>query len=150
MRPLTWEDCEPGASSALIADVEAQLGVRFPDDFRALVQTCQGGTPVERSVFRVHVRQRTMGSGLGALLKIETISDDLTGLRLDDQIPDRVIPFAEVGNGDFICFDYRSPDGDAIPVVYWAHEWNKDESVFPLAPTFAAFLDMLEPPQDVP
>jgi hypothetical protein len=150
MKPLTWEDCKPGAPSALIADVEAQLGVKFPDDFRALVQTCQGGTPVERSVFPVRIRQRTMTSGLGALLPIETISDDLTGLRFDDQIPDGVIPFAEVGNGDFICFDYRNADADAVPVAYWDHGKNKDESVFPLAPTFAAFLDMLEPSEPLP
>lgn len=146
----------PGAPEAMIADVEAQLGVRFPDEYRAIVKTCQRGYPVERDGFQVRQGKRTTGACLGCLLMVDpaatsdSIIPTLASVRIDDQIPDNVIPFGAVGNGDLICFDYRHTDGDAVPVVYWDHEWDKDESVFPLAPTFAAFLDMLEPDEDGP
>jgi hypothetical protein len=157
MKPLSWELCKPGAPEAMIADVEAQLGVRFPDEYRAIVQTCQRGYPVERSAFQVRQGKHTTGSGLGCLLmvdpaaKSDSIIPTLASVRVDDQIPDDIVPFGAVGNGDLICFDYRRyTDGSAVPVVYWDHEKNKDESVFPLASTFADFLDMLEPAEELP
>jgi cell wall assembly regulator SMI1 len=157
MKDLSWELCKPGAPEALIADVEARLGVRFPDEYRAIVQKCQRGYPVERRRFQVRQDRHTTGSSLGCLLMVDpAVESDsmlptLANIRIDDQIPDNVIPFGAVGNGDLICFDYRRPvDGGAVPIVYWDHEKDKDESVFSLAPTFAAFLDMLEPPRELP
>jgi hypothetical protein len=156
MKELSWELCEPGAPEAMIADVETQLGVRFPDEYRAIVRTCQRGYPVERRRFQVRQGDHTTGSALGCLLMIDpSVESDsmlrtLANIRIDDQIPDDIIPFGAVGNGDLICFDYRNADGGAVSVVYWDHGWDKDESVFPLAPTFAAFLDMLEPSEPLP
>ena len=63
----------------------------------------------------------------------------------NDRLPEGIIPFAEDGGGDQICLDYRQ--GRRQPrVVYWSHEEEKDQSIFPLADSFTEFLAMLEPP----
>jgi len=52
--------------------------------------------------------------------------------------------FANVGNGDLICFDYRqNPKSDNPSVVYWDHEEDEDKNVSFIAKDFDAFLSML-------
>jgi hypothetical protein len=116
------------------------------------MQICHGGTPVERRCFTVqHPHLGPSGSGVGALLSLNPRDEDhivniMKLLAVDDQLPDQIIPFADDGGGDMMCLDYRQ-DPDHPKVVYWAHEEEKDTSIFPLADTFTEFLAMLEPPE---
>lgn len=149
---ITWKRCEPPVSDEIVDELERILKVTFPADFRHVMQHCHGGVPIDRSDF--HFDHPTIGrpirSGIGALM---TLYPDATGgilttlrlLAIDDQLPDRVIPFADDGGGDMMCLDYRE-NPDIPKIVYWAHEEAKAQSLIPLANSFSEFLDQLLPP----
>lgn len=150
---LTWEDCEPPVDDEVIEGLERSLDVKFPSDFREVMQLCHGGNPVERCDF--YYDNPTLGrpirSGIGALMTLypDDTGGILTTLRLlamDDQLPDKIVPFAEGGGGDMMCLDYRT-DPDHPGVVYWAHEEEKESAIIPLADSFSEFLDKLLPPK---
>jgi hypothetical protein len=43
-----------------------------------------------------------------------------------------------------MCFDYRNgKDNPNPPVVYWAHEYEENDGICPLADNFDDFMDML-------
>jgi cell wall assembly regulator SMI1 len=152
---LTWELCEPPVDDQVIDNLEHTLGIKFPPDFRQVIHRCHGGVPVERSAFDYEDPSiGKTGSGIGALMTLypDDTGSILTTLRLlaiDEQLPDKVIPFADDGGGDMMCLDYRE-DPDHPKVVYWSHEEEKDKSIIPLADSFTEFLAMLEPPEPLP
>ncbi len=52
---------------------------------------------------------------------------------------DYLLPFAEVGNGNYYCFDYsRTQANGETPVVLWSHETGETEE---RATTFAEFVE---------
>lgn len=147
---LTWEGCNPPADDRTMDELEQTLGVKFPLDFRRVMQLCQGGTPVERNCFKY---RGAHGSGIGALLSVdpddeENILGTMELLSHDDQLPHAVIPFADDGGGDMMCLDYRN-DPEHPRVVYWSHEQPRESSISPLADSFTEFLDSLQPPIDI-
>lgn len=149
---LVWEGCKGGVTEEMLAAVEKRLGVMFPVEYRQLVTQCQSGAPERSHFYYDDPRHGRSGGGLGVMLMIDPAYDDsilrtLEMLAHDDQMPEGVIPFAEDGGGDMMCFDFRTRP-DAPSVVYWAHERNKEESVFPLADSFMDFLAMLGPDPD--
>jgi hypothetical protein len=91
-----------------------------------------------------------MGSCLGVLLSFDEGDPEnmlVTHEDLAPFLPPGVIPFADDGGGDFICFKYEQ--AEATPqVVYWHHG---EREVVPLADTFTGFLEMLHerPPRPV-
>jgi hypothetical protein len=150
---IIWENAHPPASEEMIATVERVLGVRFPEDFRSIIPTAHGGSPAPVSRFRYadpdlgHV-----GTSLGAVMSFDAASSDYILKRHailagEGIIPALVVPFGEDGGGDFMAFDFRGHAADP-PVVYVSHESateaNEGENVYPLAPSFTAFLEMLE------
>ena len=63
--------------------------------------------------------------------------------------PKDLVAFAETGNGDLICFDYRAnPTTDNPPIVYWNHEAEIGKDVSFIAKDFEEFLSMLKEPED--
>jgi hypothetical protein len=62
---------------------------------------------------------------------------------LKHQLPKGIIPIADDGGGDFICFDFRSSE-TSPKVVYWHHEKKKEKSITYLCETFTDFIDMLK------
>lgn len=68
---------------------------------------------------------------------------------IDDRLGDRLMPFAELFNGDMLCFDFK---GLGEPeVVVWDHELSHHDSPRTefVAKTFEEFLQMLtaSPPE---
>jgi hypothetical protein len=61
-------------------------------------------------------------------------------------LPQGVIPIADDGGGDFVCFRYTAAQPS---VVYWHHGGR---SVVPLSDSFSGFLEMLyaESPEFLP
>lgn len=63
--------------------------------------------------------------------------------------PANLVAFAETGNGDRVCFDYRlNPKTDNPPVVYWNHDADIGQDVSFVANNFEEFIQMLKEPED--
>ncbi len=149
LQELVWEDCRSPVDPSVIHAVETALGIEFPADYKAVILRCNGGHPKPYLFsYRDPDQGVRVGTAFAALLTVDEPGspDNILSVRndLDSVLPPEVIPFAEDGGGDYICFDYRSKDsGEAPSIVYWAHENPPSLAVITLAESFQAFLDML-------
>lgn len=89
-----------------------------------------------------------------AFLPVEEIKDFMQGLSnesIDDPgyFYEKLIPFGDNGGGDFICFDYRTHNGDNPPIILWSHDvsYNAKRISF-IANNFEEFINMLHEPED--
>lgn len=154
MAGLTWILCRTPVSAAVLNDHEQMLGVKFPQDFRQVIQKCPGGQPLERSDFWIeHPAHGRLGSGLGALVNLDSMDDGDSlqfcayALHHYHKLPRHIIPIAMDGGGDYMCFDY-SKSATHPRVVYYSHEAPREVAFCHLADSFTGFLDMLEPPEE--
>jgi hypothetical protein len=154
-RKLTWTGFGPPLEEATLRDVERQLGVRFPDDFRACIATCHGGTPKPNG-FDVAGESDGFGTGLGALMRFDRgasggILRSISAFAINGDRPDGVIPFGETGDGDFICYYYNPERPGAPPtVVYWERTRYPTQEFMFLAHSFSEFLDLLHEDHELP
>jgi SMI1 / KNR4 family (SUKH-1) len=153
MRQLNW--LEPGheIDASVVHGAQQELGLEFPRDYVDFIrQHNDASNPRESSFPLVREGRRTV-SNFGALISLQRHAAEMERHRNPDiygtirmlgkQLPDRVVPFALTGSGDFICFDYRS-DKDNPAVVYFSHDAAFTErAIIPLASGFSAFLDLL-------
>ena len=138
---IAWVDCQGEIGDAEVRKVEQALGIAFPDDYRACVKRCHGGRPRDNNFSFTDPTVGRMESCLGILLSFsegdpENILE--THRRLLPFLPHGIVPIADDGGGDFICFQYSG--GDRPSVVYWHHG---EGSVVPLSKSFSDFLGML-------
>lgn len=135
---LTWFEPPQVVDEAAIAAVEHAVGVRFPADYRDFARRFQGGVPLESDFPLPDPRQHTGSVGMFLSLAFDDVDSVVRAHGdLSDRLPERVIPIAVDGGGDYMCLDLRSGSG---AVVYWHHERDEFTGV---APSFAAFIDML-------
>lgn len=146
-RSLAWDGCDPPVAESRFRQVEEALGVRFPGDYAECVRQCHGGTPSRRNS-HVPAASTPFGSCLAALLSFAEDNPENI-LRIckwvADQLPPGLVPFAEDGGGDYVCFDYGGVGpGGAPGVVYWHRTGLPENEVTPLASDFSSFVQMLE------
>ncbi len=67
--------------------------------------------------------------------------DSLSGV--DQMLPDGVIPIGDSPFGNQICLAIAGDDNGAI--YFWDHEYEEGTGLYRAAPSFDAFLEMLEP-----
>ena len=146
---LKWRSAKPPLPESVVRGAELILGYVLPSSYRSLVQQWPSGHP-DRSDFPVQGggRRGSWISCVGVLLSLDPRHTDnvfecLKNLAIDDQLPDGLLPVSDDGGGDLICLDYRH-NSSAPEVVYWAHELSGEEAVVPIAPSFDAFLELLE------
>ena len=156
-----WEEFVSGSNSSLewrggavidktrIHAIETQLGVRFPEDYRACVLVHDGGSPDKTEFPYIHPELGEFGGCFGALLRLGAHGEDSllwTLEAISDRLPTKVIPFMEDPGGDCVCFDFRAVDNKDVepPLVYWTHDCPPERSLTPLARSFTEFLEMLE------
>ena len=126
------------ASDTVVRQAQDELEVSLPSDFLAVAQTHQGAVPVPAGIDLPN----GFSTAVDHLLHFEDspfVSNIVAAMfPLLDVLDEGIIPFAADVGGDFFCFDYRTDD-DHPSVVFWSVDWG----VVPLAPNFAAFLNML-------
>lgn len=154
---VQWTAELPPPTDDEIAQVERTLGVRFPADYLAILRVAHGGGPAPSSFTYVDPHLGPVGSGLHLLLTFvpgdgDSILAAVSSFRIDDRLPDGVVPFAMDGGGDLMAFDYRR---SATPTVCYvatgaASDDEPDRHVYPLAASFTAFVAMLHEDEPLP
>lgn len=128
-------------------EVQNIIGKKLPYSYYSLVTNDDGSTPFPNIFKLVKKNGQYVVSCVGAFLAFNPseYGDIVNEVKHPPEFfPQNLVPFAEVGNGDYICFDYRQdPQTDNPSVVYWSHEDAPEESVSFLAKDFESFLDML-------
>jgi cell wall assembly regulator SMI1 len=128
------------ASDEKVQKAERELGVRLPADFLAIAKTHQGAMP-EPECFDLPKGGR---GSIKYLLHFEEepfYSNIVSrGEPVRDVLPEKVIPFAEDGGGNLLCFDYRNSD-ETPEILFWHHEGNMP---FPLQTIASSFTDLIE------
>ncbi len=148
-----WESAPPVPRGA-IGRVERELGIRFPASYRTVVAAHQGMQP-EPSVFDFVEDGDLTDSVVGPLFHFleGTEESEFPGFNLltvyrqrRDLLPPEVIPFCQDPGGNVIAFDFRDKSPQPA-IVFVDHEMPPVEHnrVWPVADTFARFLDRLHP-----
>ena len=150
---LQWLDDEKKISESEISSLEDTVGVAFPQKYKIIIRNHDGCTPVKSDFSYLDVLSQSRMSGIGAFISI--VTDEYLSM-LDtfqdppEFFPTGIVAFAEVGNGDLICFDYRvDPKTDNPPIVYWNHEAEEGKDVSFIAKDFEEFLSILKEPEDL-
>ena len=110
-----------GISKDIIKSVEHRLQITLPDDYKQVVLKYDGGYP-NPNHFKVgeklEIFNNLISLDKNEYNNIYEIFEDL-----QNRIGDQLIPFAEDGFGNLLCFDYSADKS----IVFWNHEKNYDE-----------------------
>ena len=139
MQEITWKYGSP-LSDEVVREVESELQVVFPPDYRSVVAEHNGGRPKPNAVRipdnREAVVERLMRLDAG---RGENVASAAAMLRSRGQ--GQLVPFASDPFGNLFCFDFVRKAPSAI--VYWEHESG---SVSTVCRTFSELLALLRPP----
>lgn len=122
-----------------IERMEDRLQITLPDDYKQFVLKYDGGYP-HPNHFKVDEKVEILNN----LLSLDENETDNIYEVLEDlqnRIGDQLIPFAEDGFGNLLCFDYSA----AKNIVFWDHEKNYDdfkESTF-VSSSFSSLIENL-------
>jgi hypothetical protein len=150
---ISWLDESKPVSQRKIRNIETKIGFQFPQFFKEIITKHSGCTPVQ-SDFKYFDKylNSLFGTGIGCFIPIQYdgySSILYTFKNPPEFFPKSLVAFAETGNGDLICFDYRdNPTTDNPPIVYWNHEAEIGKDVSFIAKDFEEFLSMLKEPED--
>ena len=105
-----------GSSIDIIESVEHRLQITLPEDYKQFVLKYDGGYPNHFKVDgKVEIFNNLISLDENGYNNIYEILEDL-----QDRIGDQLIPFAENGFGNLLCFDYSANKN----IVFWDHEKN--------------------------
>lgn len=112
---MKWLDYK-GSSIDIIESVEHRLQITLPEDYKQFVLKYDGGYPNHFKVDgKVEIFNNLISLDENEYNNIYEILEDL-----QDRIGDQLIPFAEDGFGNLLCFDYSANKN----IVFWDHEKN--------------------------
>ena len=115
MKWLNYKD----SSINIIESVEHRLQITLPEDYKQFVLKYDGGYPNHFKVDgKVEIFNNLISLDEKEYDNIYEILEDL-----QDRIGDQLIPFAEDGFGNLLCFDYSADKN----IVFWDHEKNYDD-----------------------
>ena len=147
--PELHETLQAGASDQKIAQLEQQLGVTLPEDYKTFLKLCDGQSEeseagfydgellsVKSVKFQWDVWKRLLDDN--AFEGIKSEPDE--GVR-DDWWNPRWIPFTHDGGGNHLCLDLEPSEGGTVgQVITMWHDSEKRKIKFP---SFTAWLEMV-------
>lgn len=143
---IEWENISEPLTERMIHGAELLLGVTFPADYREYLRLYHGASPLQ-SEYAVQRKSDTFGGYFASLLTIDPRKEENL-IAFSACLPDGVIPFADDGGGDLLCFDYRGdPERKKPKVVYFSHEIGADDLFF-VADSFSQLINSLRIPED--
>lgn len=131
-----------GADEASIEAAERQLNFQFPPSFRAWLLQNNGRGIEDVTIFPVFDKRDSRKTWDSIVRNYqENWIDWLKNFNENTELHSQ-LPFAEMGDGDYFCFDYsRLNEKRETPVVLWSHETGSSEDV---ADNFADFVERVE------
>lgn len=128
-----------GPSAETIRDFERYCRVKLPEDFVDFLDYGNGGIPVNnefdhcgfvRLIERFLPMMADPNSNDIGQFDISVVMTQIDARLGDDpdEVGCKIIPFAYLFSGDFLCFDYRRDSSDP-QVVIWDH--NRSEEFSP-------------------
>ena len=115
MKWLNYKD----SSIDIIESVEHRLQITLPEDYKQFVLKYDGGYPNHFKVDgKVEIFNNLISLDENEYDNIYEILEDL-----QDRIGVQLIPFAEDGFGNLLCFDCSADKN----IVFWDHEKNHDD-----------------------
>lgn len=143
---VRWQDFlisnPPPVSDKQVREVEQAIGWRLPEDYLTVVRVNQGRFP-KPNAFDLADGD---GSAINYLLAFEGgISTSILArmAMMEDALPPDIVryivPFANDGGGNVLCFDYRT-DPENPAVVFWDHEGGPMQTI---ASSFTDLIDKL-------
>lgn len=149
---LEWLNPGKEISEEQIIEVENIINFRFPYPFKKVLRFNNGGIPKKDAFeFWDESLKKNTRSGIGQFIPLlSTAYNSIVSLLKSppEFFPANLVPFAEVGNGDLICFDYAKNEFNP-PIVYWHHEYDEGEDVSFVAEDFNAFLNILKISEEI-
>lgn len=148
-RQVVWRFADAEVDENAIADVEKELGIKFPQDYIDCAKKNHGGNP-NPNLFVVTERGEAVFNVL--LSYAPTSVDYIVKVYgwIKDRLVDGVYPFADDPFGNHICFDYRTSNEPTI--VFWDHELvfeEPEKGLFPICNSFSELLAGLYPDNDL-
>jgi len=139
-----------GADIKLIEFIGGNLLINFPNKFIELIKLGDQIVP-KKKVFKIKdnylnkLREVEIGSFLSFNPK-NNYNIIRRYFLAPDFFPRTLVPFAEVGNGDLICFDYSVSGLDDVdpPIVYWIHDNPEGYEIADVAINFQEFINSLK------
>jgi hypothetical protein len=128
-----------GTTEAAIERAETALGLTLPASFRRWLLENNGRGVAHAEVFPVlddRDRRKTWDSIVRQFELWKSLLEDY-----GEEIPDRVLPFASFGTGDYYCFVLQCESSEEAPVYLWSHETC---SLAFRAESFSAFVQRAE------
>lgn len=132
----------PEVDDETLAAVQAELGVRLPDDYLAVVRHNQGRTP-EPSVVPLPDGTETILDHLLIFESSPKANNIVAKKKVLEYLPQPLVPFASDPGGSLLCFDFGA-DASAPPVVFWSLE----DPQAPPARVADSFAELIEALQD--
>lgn len=148
---LVWGQCYGEGDAEKIAAFERQRGCRLPKSYKEIASRLNGAycTPNAFRFFS-NLNKEEVVLGAGIFMPYGPVEDrfvvTIEWAQTKEHLPEGLVPFSSLGNGDELCFDYRrDPDTDDPPIVNLHHEgeWGTEEQVSPVAQCFDDLLHML-------
>lgn len=152
-KDLIWDSYYGAGDLLKIANFEQKTEYSFPESYKKIVSEYNGAFIEDKDAFKFfsNLINEEVVFGVGLFLpygETENTSETIE-LGWEDK-PDGfpvsgLLIFSALGNGDQLCFDYRSnPSTSNPPIVIWHHEGGSStESISLVADNFESFLDLL-------
>lgn len=149
---IKWYRCEKKAPDKAIIDAEKTIEIKLPRLYCELMSMCDAGIPAKTD-FEYFDQSHScfISQSMSGFLGITDEEYNIIECYKDppEFFPKDIVAFAETGNGDFVCFDYREGKDDPNPpIVYWNHEADVGKDVSFVTNNFEEFLGMLKEPED--
>lgn len=155
MAEIEWIDRARGVerpTEAELSAYEAEIGFRFPDDYRQAVMEHGGQRPEPNGV-----DVGNMIAVLSAVLLVADIEDDvresfayqadrLADWAAEGALAKQLVPVASSPAQGIFCYDLRE-EREAPPIVYVSLDYPPDDAraIRPAAGSFSELLGKLEP-----
>lgn len=153
MTNIIWDSYYGDGNISKINELEQVIGCNFPFRYKEIVKKYNGAFVVNKNTFKFNsaLLNEEVEYGTGMFLPYGSIDDSTASMEQKwkfkpEGFPEHVVVFSALGNGDMLCFDYRSdPTSNDPRIVVWHHEGTPGSSkeVSFVAKGFEEFLDSL-------